>query len=160
MSTRFSSALKQVAKGLLLAGMLCAQTFAQQTLAMLSSEMIEVSPGVATVSPRILPEAPAQHKFWDRENRVLFSGVAASAIADFTVTRANLQSGGRELNPLTRVFSGSTAGLAVNFVGETAGVIGLSYFLHKTGHHRLERIAPLISFGASTAAVSYGLRHR
>jgi hypothetical protein len=35
---------------------------------------------------------------------------------------------GRELNPVARVFSGSTEGLALNFAGETAGVIGLSYF--------------------------------
>jgi len=34
----------------------------------------------------------------------------------------------------------SAPGLAVNFVGETVGVISLSYFLHKTGYHKLERV--------------------
>ncbi len=106
-----------------------------------------------------LPEAPS-HKFWDGQNRILFAGVAASAAADFAVTRANLQNGGQELNPVTRVFSGSTAGLAVNFAGETAGVIGLSYLFHKTGHHKLERFVSMADIGASGTAVAYGLAHR
>jgi hypothetical protein len=81
-------------------------------------------------------------------------------VVDFAVTRANLQSGGRELNPFTHVFGSSTTGLAVNFAGETAGVIGISYFLHKTGHHKLERIVSMVNIGASAAAVTYGLGHR
>jgi hypothetical protein len=104
--------------------------------------------------------ARTEHRFWDRQNDVLFGTVAASCAADFAVTRSNLQNGGRELNPITRVFSGSTAGLAVNFAGETAGVIGLSYFFHKSGHHKLERLTPLVNFGASAVAVTYGLTHR
>jgi len=43
---------------------------------------------------------------------------------------------------VTRVFSGSTAALAANFAEETAGIIGLSYFFHETGHHQLERVTP------------------
>ena len=61
---------------------------------------------------------------------------------------------------MVRVFGRSTAGLAVNFVGETAGVVGLSYFFHKTGHHKLERITSMVNISASAAAVSYGLTHR
>jgi hypothetical protein len=76
------------------------------------------------------------------------------------VTRANLQSGGQELNPLVRVFGRSTAGLAVNFVGETLGSIGLSYFFHKSGHHKLERAVSLVNIGSSVGAVSFGLAHR
>ncbi len=101
-----------------------------------------------------------EHKFWDRENWTLFAVSAALSGADFAVTRANLQSGGRELNPVVRVFGRSTPGLAVNFAGETAGVIGLSYFFHKTGHHRLERVVSMVNIGASAGAVSYGLAHR
>ena len=54
----------------------------------------------------------------------------------------------------------STPALAVNFVGETAGVIGLSYFFHKTGHHKLERLVSVVNIGSSAGAVSYGLAHR
>lgn len=113
----------------------------------------------APILPSNLPEVP-NHRFWDKQNQLLFATVAALSAADFAVTRANLQNGGKELNPLTRLFSGSTAGLAVNFAGETAGIVGISYYLHKTGHHRLERIAPLVNIGASSFAVGFDLSHR
>ncbi len=101
-----------------------------------------------------------EHKFWDKENYALFAVSAALSGADFAVTRANLQSGGRELNPMVRVFGRSTPGLAANFAAETAGVIGLSYFFHKTGHHKLERIVTMVNSSASAGAVSYGLANR
>jgi hypothetical protein len=100
------------------------------------------------------------HRFWDKENFALFAGVAATSGADFAVTRANLQTGGQELNPVVRMFGRSSAGLALNFASETAGVVGISYFLHKTGHHRLERLTSLVDMGASVGAVTYGLTHR
>ena len=100
------------------------------------------------------------HKFWDRDNKVLFAASAAFSAADFAVTRANLQHGGRDLNPVVRFFGPSTAGLAVNFAGETAGVIGVSYLLHKTGHHKLERMFTMVNIGSSAGAVSYDLATR
>jgi len=106
----------------------------------------------------LAPEPP--HRFWDKQNAILFGVVAATSAADFVVTRQNLQSGGKELNPVTRVLSGSTAGLAANFAGETAGVIGLSYFFHKTGHHKLERITSMLNATVSSVAISYDLTHR
>lgn len=90
----------------------------------------------------------------------MFAVSAAFSAADFAVTRANLQSGGQELNPLVRLFGRSTAGLAVNFAGETMGVIGASYFFHKTGHHKLERIVSMVNIGSSAGAVSYGMANR
>lgn len=107
-----------------------------------------------------LPESPKPHRFLDTTNRALFITVAGFCAADFAVTHANLSTGGVELNPVTRAFSGSTAGLASNFAGETAGVIGLSYLFHRTGHHKLERVTPLVNIGASAFAVAYGLSHR
>ena len=114
---------------------------------------------VKTFQPATFPEAPS-HRFWDGENCVLFVTSAAFSAADFVVTKDNLRGGGQELNPVTRVFTGSTAGLAVNFAGETVGVIGLSYFFHKTGHHKLERAVSMLNIGASGAAVTYDLAHR
>jgi hypothetical protein len=144
------------AKVLLLTGVLCGVAFAQEPT--LAAFKTAVEPAVA--SNVALPEAPSQHRFWDGQNCVLFSTVAAFSTADFAVTRVNLASGGRELNPVTRLFSGSTAGLAANFTGETAGVVGLSYFFHRTGHHKLERITPVLNVAASAFAVAYGLAHR
>jgi hypothetical protein len=114
-----------------------------------------VAPSV--VAPQKLRET---HPFWDRDNKILFAACGALATADFFTTRANLASGGRELNPVTRVFSGSTPGLAANFALETGGVIGLSYMFHKAGHHKLERIVSIVNMSGSAGAVVYGLTHR
>jgi len=105
-------------------------------------------------------EQPVPHRFWDGENRILFATVSAFAAADFCATRANLASGGQELNPVTRVLSGSTPGLAANFALETSGVMAISYMFHRTGHHKLERIASLVSISTSATAVGYDLAHR
>jgi len=110
-----------------------------------------------TVKPHT---AETRHKFWDTENKVLFLSSAALSGADFAITRSNLQSGGRELNPVVRLFGTSTPGLAANFAGETVGVMTISYFFHKSGHHKLERVVYLVNIGASAGAVTYGFTHR
>lgn len=102
----------------------------------------------------------SEHKFWDRENKVLFFAAATLNGADFAITRSNLQGGGRELNPVVRIVGRSTAGLAVNFAGETAGVMSVSYFFHKTGHHKLERWVSIVNISSSAGAVGYDLAHR
>lgn len=107
-----------------------------------------------------LRETPSPHRFWDRENSILFATSAAFSAADFVVTRDNLRRGGQELNPVTRLFSGTTPGLAVNFAGETAGVLGVSYVLHRTGHHKMERMVSMLNIGSSAAAVTFDLAHR
>lgn len=113
----------------------------------------------ALIAPTTAPEAP--HRFFDKWNIALFVGSAALDGADFAVTRANLQSnGGKELNPVVRMFGRSTAGLALNFAGEAAGTVGLSYFFHKTGHYKLERAASMVNISASGIAVSYSASHR
>lgn len=108
-------------------------------------------------------EAPqnseGSHKFWDRKNKILFVTAAALNTADFAVTRANLQNGGQELNPVVRFFGTSTPALALNFAGETAGVLSLSYFFHKTGHHKMEHMVAYVNIASSASAVSYGLAH-
>jgi hypothetical protein len=120
---------------------------------------MDPAPIVAAVQPTTLPESPS-HRFWDRENSVLFATSAAFSTADFFVTRANLKNGGQEFNPVTSLFGRSTAGLAVNFVGEDIGLIGITYMFHKTGHHKLERVVSMVNIGASAGAVSFGLAHR
>jgi hypothetical protein len=109
---------------------------------------------------RPAPAREQTHRFWDRENSVLFAVSAGWSAADFFVTRSNLARGGRELNPVARLFCGSNAGLAANFALETGGVIGISYIFHRTGHHKLERATSYVNISASVAAVAYGLAHR
>jgi hypothetical protein len=117
-------------------------------------------PGASVAAATVPPEEQGQHRFLDTESRFLFVAVAGLSAADFAVTRANLRAGGRELNPITRLFGSSTAGLAVNFAGETAVIVGLSYYLHRTRHHQLERLTSMLNIGASAFAVGYDLRRR
>ncbi len=152
------AALTQALVILVVFASLCAIAPAQQLVSDNSGNN-SVEPGIAATSPA-LPEAPQSHRFWDTENKLLFAGVAATNSADFTLTYQNLQSGGKELNPLTRIFAGSTAGLAINFAGETAATMGISYFFHKTGHHRLERATSSAAMAISMQAVVYSGTHR
>ena len=122
-----------------------------------ASETIE--PGIYAASPT-LPEAPKPHRFWDKTNTMLFAGVVAVNTADFVVTRQNLQSGGQELNPVTRVFAGNSATLALNFAGETVATMGIAYMFHRTGHYRLERMTSLVAISYSAPAVIYSGTHR
>jgi hypothetical protein len=143
---------------LLACAWLCGTAFAQRpSMAALNSDSVEASPAIVST---LMPQTGYQHKFWDKKNWILFTAVAGTSAADFAITRANLRNGGQELNPVTRLFGRSTAGLALNFAGETAGSVGLSYFFHKTGHHKMERIVSFVSIGGSTAAVSFDLAHR
>lgn len=161
----FSNVLRITLPGVLVTAFLCLPALAQgPTSALPDAPVPSVEPIHAAITPTPALVAPtrteSQHHFWDRENIVLFSATAALNAADFAITRANLQSGGQELNPVVRVFGRSTAGLAVNFAGETAGVMSISYFFHRTGHHKLERAISLVNIGGSAGAVSYDLANR
>jgi hypothetical protein len=137
-------------------GIASAQEASLALLQPVSMEAVPMTPSVQTIS---IPESTS-HRFWDRENAFLFAANTAFSAADFVVTRDNLRSGGQELNPVTRVFAGSTTALAVNFAGESIGVIGVSYFLHRTGHHKLERAVSMLNITSSAAAVTFDLARR
>ena len=154
---RLSNDLRASAVALFIAFVLCPSLFAQGPAIDVPAALVEsAGPAFVTTSHREI----TVHKFWDNQNRVFFAAAAALNAADFAVTRANLQSGGQELNPLVRPFGRSTSGLAMNFAGETAGVVTLSYFFHKTGHHKLERAVSIANIGLSAGAVTYGLMNR
>jgi hypothetical protein len=134
------------------------------SLAMLQPERAEAAAEPAALAPAWQPpirlKKTGDHRFWSRENNVAFATSAAFSAVDFALTRDNLHNGGRELNPVTRMFSSTTTGLAMNFAGDTAGVIGLSYILHKMHHHKLEQAVSMVNIGASAAAVSFDAAHR
>jgi hypothetical protein len=159
MTLRIRSKAFQFSAAVLMFGVFCPALFAQGPLADAPDAPL---PFIQPASPVVITPsgAASEHRFWDKENSALFAVSGALSVADFAVTRANLQSGGRELNPMVRIFGRSTAGLAANFASENVGLIGFSYFLHKTGHHRLERMASMVNIGGSAGAVSYGVAHR
>jgi hypothetical protein len=115
----------------------------------------EVHPIISTTTT-----SEMSHRFWDKKNCALFTASAALSGADFAVTRANLQNGGQEFNPIVRILGRSTAALVLNFAGENGGVIGLSYLFHRTGHHKMERTLTLVNTGVSVGAVAFGAARR
>ena len=82
--------------------------------------------------------APPEHAFWDRKNIQLFSGIAVFRGLDYASTR-NFQARGRTEILLPDDVVNNSAGFASLEAAATATSVGLSYLLHRTGHHRLER---------------------
>jgi hypothetical protein len=102
-----------------------------------------------------------KHNFWDTANKTLFASHAALEAVDFGITHHNLSQGGRELDPMAKALCESgTAGQLVFFGGRIAGVVAISYVLHKTGYHRLERAFPIYASGDSASGVAYSFAHR
>jgi hypothetical protein len=113
------------------------------------------------VSAQDLPELVSKHNFWDTANKMLFASHAALEALDFGITHHNLSDGGRELDPEAKALCESgTAGQLVFFGGRMAGVIAITYLLHKTGHHKLERAFPVYANGDSAYGVAYSFAHR
>jgi len=105
--------------------------------------------------------SPSKHNFWDVTNKTLFISHATIESLDFGITHYNLSRGGKEMNPDAKALCESgTPGQLVFFGGRTAGVVGISYLFHRTGHHKLERIFPLYASGDSMYGVVYSFAHR
>jgi hypothetical protein len=105
-------------------------------------------------------ELHATHKFWDRENAILFGLHAGLEAADFGLTHYALAHGSVERNPLARPFTNlGTAGQAAFFAGGTAATLGITYWLHKRGHHRLERMIGMYAIGDSGFGVIHNATH-
>jgi hypothetical protein len=115
------------------------------------------------VIPSASPERPAAtHRFWDRENVLLFSGVAAFRALDFASTKNFLARGRTEvLIPDDIVYN--NAGFASLEAAATATSVGISYLFHRTSHHKMERWLSIthLSVTAFGDAHNYALKtHR
>src|SRR5580698_9524608 len=89
-------------------------------------------------SPEPAPPPPHVHAFWDRTNLLLFSGIAITRGLDYASTR-NFQARGRQEILLPNEVVNNSAGFASLEAAGTMTSIGISYLLHRTGHHTLER---------------------
>lgn len=95
-----------------------------------------------------------QHQFLDKENVSIFAGVVTVHALDVTSTWQFRRKGHSE-SLLSNSIVDNKAGFVLLGTSTAAVNIGASYYLHKTGHHRLERI-----FGiAGIAATSYFVVH-
>jgi hypothetical protein len=106
------------------------------------------------------PEIPV-HRFWDRTNVLLFSGVAMFRGLDYASTR-NMQARGREEILLPDDVVNNSAGFASLEAAASTTSIGLSYWMHRTGHHKIERWVSIahISVTGFGAARNYALKSK
>jgi hypothetical protein len=100
-----------------------------------------------------------EHRFWDKENDLLFAGVAAARTLDYFST-LNMRRRGRQEIFLTNEAVDNHAGFAFIEAGATGVSIGVSYIFHRYGHHKLERWTSIVHIGlATTGAVrNYSLK--
>ena len=94
-----------------------------------------VAPSEMTVQN---PASTPPHRFWDRENLWLFSGIAVMRGMDYASTR-NFQARGRQEILLPDDVVNNSAGFASLEAAGTMTSLGISYLFHRTGHHKLER---------------------
>jgi hypothetical protein len=106
-----------------------------------------------------LPPAAKPHNFGDQKNLCLFAGVVATRTLDYTSTLNMLRRGNTELLLPEDVVRNHPALAALEAAG-TATSIGLSYLLHRTGHHKLERALSIahMSVAGFGAARNYSLK--
>jgi hypothetical protein len=99
----------------------------------------DVAKPAAAAFPTTPTSAPVRpHAFWDRTNLLLFSGIAFTRGMDYASTR-NFQARGRQEILLPDDVVNNSAGFASLEAAATMTSIGISYVLHRTGHHTLER---------------------
>ncbi len=95
---------------------------------------------------RQLPEST--HRFFDRTNLMLFAGVAAVRALDYTSTQHFRELGHNEVLLTNSIVDNKPLFAGIEVAG-TALSIGLAYWLHRTGHHRLERWVSIVHIGVA-----------
>lgn len=91
--------------------------------------------------PPVIPTVPLatlEHRFWDRENILLFSGVAVFRGLDYASTQ-NFMARGRTEVLIPDDVVKNKAGFASLEAAATMTSVGISYIFHRTGHHKMER---------------------
>lgn len=83
-------------------------------------------------------DSARQHRFFDRTNLLLFSGIAVFRAADYASTR-NFQARGRTEILLPDDVVNNSAGFAALEAAGAASSVGISYLFHRLGRHKLER---------------------
>ena len=107
----------------------------------LPTQAQQAAPQIESRSPASapVPDAPSTtHPFWDRTNILLFSGVAVFRGLDYASTRNFLARGRDEVLIPDDIVNNSAAFASLEAAGALTSV-GLSYLLHRTHHHKLER---------------------
>lgn len=115
--------------------------------------MLPVPNTTAAPVPQPSKTSPEPHVFWDRTNLTLFSVVLLSRAADYASTR-NMQARGREEVLLPDDVVNNSAGFVALELSGTAASVGLSYWMHRAGHHKLERWISVLHIGVTGFGVA------
>jgi hypothetical protein len=102
-------------------------------------------------APLPAPNVPKPHRFWDSTNKALFAGVVAARTLDYTSTRHFRARGANEWLLTNRIVDNRPLLVGLEVAG-TAASIGISYWLHRKGHHRLERWISAVHIGVGVGA--------
>jgi hypothetical protein len=90
------------------------------------------------------------HRFLDKTNLMLFAGVAAVRALDFTSTQHFRHNGHNEVLLTNRIVDNKPLFAGIEVAG-TALSIGIAYWLHRTGHHKLERWVSVVHIGVAAS---------
>lgn len=93
------------------------------------------------------------HRFLDKTNIALFSGVAIARGFDLHSTWKMRRAGWQEIE-LSNGLVDNKAAFTAFTAGMVAAHVGGCYLLHRTGHHRMERFASLVHISSTSATVA------
>lgn len=99
------------------------------------------------------------HKFFDRQNKIAFGTLAGLVAIDAITTQRLVNSGAaHEANPIWQplIHQGWPGEMAASALGFGAAV-GLSYTFHRTGHHKMERMANWLTVAVEAGNDSHNL---
>ena len=103
-----------------------------------------------SVAPTAAPPLP--HHFFNQENLLLFSGVAAGRAFDYVSTRRFRDKHLKEWLLDDDIVDNKPLFISIE-VAATALSVAASYALHQTGHHRLERWASILHIAFATGGL-------
>jgi hypothetical protein len=141
---RSPSAVSQAATSQEIAALAAARTpLVAEPNALLETPALMVAPA---------PQQPAvpDHDFWDRQQKLALVVHSGVRLADTIKTCRELAHGGMEVWIPTQ----SCAGIAAWNAGSVGLALGMGWFFHKYGLHRLERITPWAGTSASAAGLT------
>lgn len=102
----------------------------------------------APVSLVVLKKPELQHNFFDKTNLAGLGFLGAGLTGDALSTQKGLGLPGfHEINPIARPFVQSRAGAAFYSAASFSLMSGGMYLVHKTNHHKIERVLPFALAG-------------
>lgn len=94
------------------------------------------------------------HRFWDAGNIALAAGVAASRALDYDSTGHFRTRGDHEWLLTDRIVDNKPLFATIE-IGGAAATIGVAYWLHRNGHHTMERWLMVIHTGITAGGAMH-----